>query len=94
MPIIDRLTEAALDYAAKKLTEPSGNSDRWVTLISSNLERFYRDSSDNTMIIQFKGQREYKYFNISEEMADELANAGSPGGWWHENLKGAPAQRL
>ena len=68
--------------------------DQWIYLHSSNLTKFFWDSDTSEMIIEFKGGRQYKYFNISEGMANDLANAPSPGRWWHANLKGAPAEKL
>jgi len=68
--------------------------DQWVTLVSSNLDQFFYDSSTGDLTIEFHGARQYKYFRIAPEQVIELCRTGSPGKWWWANLHGAPAQRL
>lgn len=74
--------------------EASECFDQWVTLVSSNLDQFFYDSSSRELTIEFHGARQYKYFNIDAKLAVGLCRASSPGKWWWANLEGAPAQRL
>lgn len=61
---------------------------------SSNVDGFMYDKASQALTIQFHGGRRYKYFNIPPDLAAGLANASSPGGWFHANLKGAPFERV
>ena len=62
-------------------------------LSSSNLDAFAYEPATKTLRIEFHGGRRYRYFNIALETAAGLATATSPGGWFHENLRGAPFER-
>jgi hypothetical protein len=66
----------------------------WHYVSSSNVTAFLYDRDDQTLQIMFHGNRVYKYFSISPGMASGLATASSPGGWFHQNLKGAPFERM
>lgn len=70
------------------------NDQQWHYVSSSNVEAFRYDSVTRQLDIMFKGSRVYRYFSIPEVMAEDLANAASPGGWFHANLKGAPFERM
>jgi hypothetical protein len=66
----------------------------WHYVTSSNVTAFKYDRSTQNLDIRFHGGRDYRYFRIPPELAGGLANAASPGGWFHANLKGAPFERL
>jgi len=68
--------------------------DQWHYVSSSNIDAFKYSPLDRTLSIRFHGAREYEYFNIPLDMVEGLATATSPGQWFHQNLKGAPFQRL
>ena len=73
----------AFDIAVRefeKIKEQAECFDQWVTLSSSNLDKFFYDTSTQELTIEFHGARQYKYFSVSPEMAGELCRA--------------PAQRL
>lgn len=70
------------------------NDNAWHPVSSSNVDAFRYDKSERALYIQFHGNRRYKYFDIPAEMAEDLASAASPGGWFHANLKGAPFERV
>lgn len=70
------------------------NDGAWHYVASSNVDAFKYDKQTKTLDIQFHGARRYRYFNIPPDMAEGLATAGSPGGWFHANLKGAPFERI
>jgi hypothetical protein len=66
----------------------------WHYVSSSNVDAFRYDARVRALDINFHGNRVYRYFNIPAWMARGLAEAVSPGGWFHANLKGAPFERL
>jgi hypothetical protein len=70
------------------------NDASWHYVSSSNVDAFRYDREARALEIEFHGGRRYRYFNISADMAGGLAEASSPGGWFHQNLKGAPFERL
>ena len=70
------------------------NDNQWHYVSSSNVDAFRYDRAGKTLDIQFHGNRVYRYFNIPAELVRGLAEAASPGGWFHANLKGAPFERL
>lgn len=54
---------------------------------SSNIERIGYDSDSNTLRIEFKSGRTYDYFNVPENVFDELRHASSVGGYHARNVK-------
>jgi hypothetical protein len=66
----------------------------WHYVSSSNVSAFRYDRNARSLEIEFHGGRRYRYFNISQELAGGLAGAASPGGWFHQNLRGAPFERV
>jgi hypothetical protein len=66
----------------------------WHYVSSSNVDAFRYDRAAGNLEIQFHGVRRYRYFRIPPDLAEGLATAPSPGGWFHQNLKGAPFERL
>ena len=70
------------------------NDAQWHYVSSSNVSAFRYEREARNLEIEFHGGRRYRYFNVSEETAEGLANASSPGGWFHQNLKGAPFERV
>jgi len=73
--------------------DPLAGYGAWRPLASSNLDAYKFDPESRELLIQFHGGRVYKYFNISQEMADGLGSASSPGGWFWQNLRGAPFEK-
>jgi len=65
----------------------------WHYVSSSNIDAFRYDAERQELSINFHGGRIYKYFRIPPEMAEGLATASSPGGWFRQNLRGAPFER-
>ena len=82
------------------LTEVAGlaaewwNDAQWHYVSSSNVTAFRYERATRILEMNFHGNRLYRYRNIPEGMAQELAEAPSPGGWWHANLKGAPFEKI
>jgi len=76
------------------LRKEEWNDGEWHGVRSSNLDAFRYDEAQSHLDIEFHGGRQYRYYDISREKAAGLVNAGSPGGWWHANLKGALFTRL
>ena len=69
------------------------NDAQWHYVSSSNVDAFRYDQTNKRLSIMFHGGRVYTYFNIGPDMAEGLATASSPGGWFHANLRGAPFER-
>ena len=82
------LTEVA------ELTAEWWNDGEWHYVSSSNVTAFRYDRERRDLYMDFHGNRRYRFPNIPAWMAQGLATAPSPGGWYHANLKGAPFERL
>ena len=65
----------------------------WHYVSSSNITAFKYSPEQQALWINFHGRRIYRYFNIPPELAEGLATASSPGGWFWQNLRGAPFER-
>lgn len=96
MPLLDYILEKAVDIASDALTgtsKPSYFDNGWNTLLSSNVNAFMYTSSTRQLSIEFKGGRQYDYYNIAPDTVTELATTSSPGAWVNNNLRDAPARR-
>lgn len=56
---------------------------------SSNIERIGYDSNSGTLRIEFKSNRTYDYFNVPENVFNELRSASSVGSYHARNIKNA-----
>lgn len=54
---------------------------------SSNIERVGYDSTSRTLRIEFKSKKAYDYFNVPENVFDELRSASSVGSYHTTNIK-------
>jgi len=54
---------------------------------SSNIERIGYDPNLSTLRIEFKSNRTYDYFNVPENVFNELRSASSVGGYHAKNIK-------
>lgn len=54
---------------------------------SSNIERIGYDFDSSTLRIEFKKNRTYDYFNVPENVFNELRHASSVGGYHNANIK-------
>lgn len=54
---------------------------------SSNIERIGYDSNSNTLRMEFKSNRTYDYFNVPENVFNELRYAPSIGRYHATNIK-------
>jgi hypothetical protein len=77
-----------------KMADEWWDDAQWHYVTSSNVTAFRYQRDGRTLDIKFHGNRDYRYFNISPDLVSGLAVAGSPGGWFHSNLRGAPFERL
>jgi hypothetical protein len=55
---------------------------------SSNLAGFGYDPSSQTLTVQFKNNSKYNYFNVPENVFNEMKNASSKGKFFNQNIKG------
>ena len=86
-------TDTADEGAAASAGTEYWNDGAWHYVSSSNIDAFMYEKETQSLHIQFHGGRRYRYFNIPPSMAEGLASASSPGGWFHANLKGAPFEK-
>ncbi len=54
---------------------------------SSNIERIGYDSNSSTLRVEFKSNRTYDYFNVPENVFNELRSASSVGSYHAKNIK-------
>lgn len=94
MPLLDQALEAIGLAGEAEEAQEWWNDGQWHYVPSSNVTAFRYDKQSRALEIEFHGGRRYRYFAIDPVMASGLAAASSPGGWFHQNLKGAPFERL
>lgn len=61
----------------------------WHTVSSSSIERVAYDSSSMTLTVEFKHGGAYQYFDVPDQIYQELVNASSPGQYLAQNVKSA-----
>lgn len=62
----------------------------WIqTPESSNLERFGYDSSISVLRVEFKSGGTYDYFDVPEQLFEQMQAASSRGSFLAQNIKGA-----
>lgn len=66
--------------------------DAWQPLSSSNLDAMRYDPEGQTLQIRFKSGRTYSYQGVEASVAEGLANAGSPGAYFNNTIKGSYAE--
>ncbi|SDO22059.1 KTSC domain-containing protein [Polaromonas sp. JS666] len=54
---------------------------------SSTIERIGYDPNSSTLRIEFKSNRTYDYFNVPENVFNELRSASSVGSYHARNIK-------
>ena len=82
MPLWEELLEKALEYAVEKTVEkavPNYFDNEWHHLSSSNVDAFKYDPASSILDLEFKGGRQYRYWNITPDMVIGLATTSSPG---------------
>lgn len=57
-------------------------------VISSNIASVGYDTDSQTLEIEFNNGTIYQYFDVSEQVFNELKSAGSAGGYLASNIKG------
>lgn len=55
---------------------------------SSNLRSVDYDEGSRTLEIEFHSGGVYEYYDVPAEVFDELVQAGSRGGYFHEHVRG------
>lgn len=68
-------------------------SMREEVLASSNLSAARYDDETQELEIDFASGSTYSYSGVPESEFDNLVNAGSPGGYFHRNIKNGYAFR-
>ena len=58
-----------------------------VNVVSSNINSVGYEESSNTLEIEFKSGSVYQYFNVPQEVYNELLQAGSIGGYFVKNIR-------
>lgn len=54
---------------------------------SSFIKRFFWSDMDNTLLVEFKNNKGYKYFDVPEDVASGFFVAESKGKFLHANIK-------
>ena len=54
---------------------------------SSNIDSFEYDTIKKELVIQFKGGRKYKYFDVPRDIVNGFKKAKSFGGWFNFCIK-------
>jgi hypothetical protein len=62
---------------------------RLIPLSSSNLSSYEYDATAEELYITFQHGGRYKYNGISQNVADGLGEASSPGSYFQSEIKGA-----
>ena len=57
-------------------------------VVSSNLVSVGYDPNSYTLEIEFMDGRIYQYFDVPEQVYDELLNANSAGQYFHRQVRG------
>lgn len=94
LDIFDKFVEGVGDAVKEFTGKPAYFDNGMNPLISSNVMAFGYESDSKTLTLEFKGGRQYQYFNVPAADVVELATTKSPGGWFHANMQGAHARKL
>ncbi len=58
-----------------------------IPVSSSNIASVGYDAATSSLQIEFLSGKVYEYYEVPESEFDGLVNAGSPGGYFHANIK-------
>ena len=59
----------------------------WHALVSSNLSSYRYDHRAQILYVRFTSGREYSYEGVSQDVADGLGSAASPGKYFNSAIK-------
>lgn len=59
-----------------------------ISVTSTNVETIGYDEDSQTLEIEFKNGSVYQYFDVPENIFNELRDAGSIGAYFSSNIKG------
>lgn len=66
-----------------------------VPVVSSNIASIGYDADEQTLVVEFKGGRLYRYADVPKETHQALMRADSVGGYFARHIKGAhPCERI
>lgn len=66
-----------------------------IAVSSSNLASVGYDASTQTLEIEFNHGGVYQYYNVTEDVYNDLINAGSVGSYFSHNIKNVyPTQKI
>ena len=57
-------------------------------VISSNIDAISYDTDEEKLLVTFKGGSSYEYFNVPQDVFDQLETAESKGSFMAKNIKG------
>jgi hypothetical protein len=57
-------------------------------IVSSNIKEAGFDTATNTLEIAFADGRIYQYFDVPENVFQELRNSASAGQYFHQSIRG------
>lgn len=59
-----------------------------IPVYSSNIKAIGYHELESTLFVEFKNGKRYAYYNVPEEVYNNLLNANSVGSYYHQNIKG------
>lgn len=68
--------------------------DTWYDVSSTNVRRFRYNPDLERLTVQFLDQSMYSYYSVTQEVADDFLEAGSPGHFVWAELRHGYAYRL
>jgi hypothetical protein len=60
----------------------------WIDGNSSNIERFKYDAANQVLMVEFKNGGVYNYYDVPENVFEEMRSAGSRGQYLAQRIKG------
>jgi hypothetical protein len=59
-----------------------------IPVSSTSIAAVGYDEGSQTLQVEFNNGTRYQYFDVPEQVFNELRDAGSPGGYFASNIKG------
>jgi hypothetical protein len=61
--------------------------EEWNYVDSSMIDAIDYDDDDEVLMVRFAGGEEYEYYNVEQEIYDELLRADSKGQFFWQNIR-------
>ena len=80
---LDSLNEKEINFLTEKL-----DTGETYEVDSSNVDKIIYYTKQNALEIKFHSGGKYKYFDVPQEIVDNLLEADSCGSYYHNHIKG------